>query len=93
MFCGASYLARPTRTNKINILSVPPPEIRSGMIEPNPKGLKLLACASSVYHAVKLHYLEVALLARFDSNLLPLVQLIFKLADSHSSDMHSFGRT
>ena len=50
------------------------------MIEPKPKGLKLLACAFSVYHAVKLQHLEVALLAHSDSNLLPLVQLMFKLA-------------
>ena len=75
-----------------DILSVPP-EIRIGLADTNPEGMKLLACAFSVYHAIKPQHLEVALLAHSDSDLLPLVQLIFKLAQFHLSYMNFSGRT
>ena len=69
-----------------------PSEIRAGLAGPSPKVLKLLACAFSVYHAIKLQHLEVALLAHSESDLLPLVNLVFKLAEMHLKEMNFFGR-
>ena len=59
------------------------PEIRVGLVGPSPKVLKLLACAVSVHHAIKLQHLEVALLAHSESDLLPLVNLVLKMAEMH----------
>ena len=74
-----------------DLLSVPP-EIRVGLVGPSPKVLKLVACAFSVYHAIKLQHLEVALLAHSESDLLPLVNLVFKLAEMHLKELNFFGR-
>ena len=81
----------PVRMSK-DLLSAPP-QFRIGMLRPNSKGMKLVACAFSVYHAIRLQYLEVALLAHSDVDLLPLVQLILNLADLHLSEMNFFGKT
>ena len=73
-----------------DLLSVPV-QIRIGLVKPNPRGMKLVACAFSVYHAIKLQYLEVALTAHLDLGPQPLVKLILNLAEMHLSEMNFFG--
>ena len=53
--------------------------------------MKLVACAFSVYHAIKPQYLEVALIAHSDLDPQPLVKLILNLVDLHLSEMNFFG--
>ena len=73
-----------------DLLSVPP-QIRLGLVRPTPKGMKLIACAFSVYHAIKLQYLEVALTAQSELDPLPLVLLILDLAELHLGELNFFG--
>ena len=86
LWCLISSSARMSK----DLLSVPP-QSRIFLLRPNPRGMKLVACAFSVYHALKLQYLEVALTTHLDLDPQPLVKLILNLAEMHLSEMNFFG--
>ena len=70
-------------------LSVPP-QVRLGLGNPSRKVMKLLACAFSVYHAIKFQHLEEILHCQAESDPCSMAQCLLKLTAFHLEDLGFF---